>query len=87
MGLGLVQFLDNCNIDFVHITYLQNVNANVTADQIAGTGKESLCVSKIGFASASVFVFILFKDICQRSLVLQGKIINNFNFFTEQRCF
>ena len=36
-----------CNFDFVHIAYLHNVNVNLTTDQIVGTDKEHLCISKI----------------------------------------
>ena len=50
LGLGLVQFPDYTVILILFIL-LHSVNANLTADQIAGTEKDRLCVSKVLFTS------------------------------------
>ena len=48
--LGFVQFPDYTVILILFIL-LHSVNANLTADQIAGTDKECLCISKVLFTS------------------------------------
>ena len=72
---GISFFTIYCNIDFVHVAYLHKIYANLTADQIAGTDKERLCVSKIRFAAAidtvifemcqfHIAIIFLFYSIC-----------------------